>query len=108
MNRPQCKAWLGAGFATFALSACVAWAPGDPYAGYGYPNYAPPTAHVEVVPASPGAAYVWTPGHWVWSGGRYSWSSGRWALPPRGYRAWRHGHWAQGPRGHYWTPGRWH
>jgi len=93
--------------AALALSACVAYPVGPaPYYG-GYASYGPPAAQVEVVPASPGPAYVWTPGFYVWGGGGYAWRGGRWVVPPAGYRTWHPGSWARGPNGHHWTPGHW-
>ena len=84
--------------------------------GDGVPDYgpvvevAPPPLQVEVVPVSPGAAYIWIGGYWGWNLGRHVWIGGRWGLPPaRGY-AWVPGAWGRhGPgwryRGGYWGRG---
>jgi YXWGXW repeat-containing protein len=94
--------------AAIALSACVAYVPAGPeYAYDGYVGYAPPPDRVEVIPAIPGPAYVWTPGFWAWGGGAYAWRSGRWVVPPHGYRSWQSGRWERHDRGHVWRPGHW-
>src|SRR5579862_8813400 len=100
---------VAATLVALALGGCVV-VPAGPdyaYANAPYATLPPPTAQVEVVPASPGGAYVWTPGFWFWGGGAYSWRGGRWVVPPAGYHTWRPGYWSAGPRGHHWTPGQW-
>jgi hypothetical protein len=98
---------LSVSIAALALSACVAYIPTGPTPAYAYSSVAPPADQVEVIPASPGAAYVWTPGFYVWGGSGYTWRGGRWVVPPHGYKTWNPGYWAQGPRGHWYTPGHW-
>jgi len=96
--------------AALALSACVAYVPTGPAPAYAdaYAAYGPPAAPVEVVPLSPGPAYVWTPGFYLWGGRGYSWRGGRWVVPPAGYRTWHPGYWGQHAGGrHVWTPGHW-
>ena len=72
-----------------------------------YVEYAPPEQVVEVVTVSPGAGYVWIPGHHRWDGDRYIWVSGNWRLAPRGRNAWIAGRWEQSGRGWYWVGGSW-
>lgn len=53
----------------------------------------PPPARVEVVPAQPGPAYVWVPGHRVVPAAPpHVWVPGYWAPRPGGY-VWIEGHW---------------
>lgn len=66
----------------------------------------PPVPQVEVVPVSPGPAYVWIGGYWGWNAGRYMWIGGRWALPPAGH-AWAPGYWGRFGRGWAWHGGYW-
>jgi hypothetical protein len=87
------------------LGACAVYVPAG--GGAVYASVPPPLPRVEVVAASPGGAYVWTPGYWAWGAAAYHWTPGRWLLPPPGYRSWQPGYWERGPRGHHWTPGRW-
>ena len=44
---------------------------------------APPSPQVEVVPVTPGPAYVWAPGYWVWNNSEWQWQAGHWTIPPR-------------------------
>lgn len=66
----------------------------------------PPVAPNEVVPQSPGEAYVWVPGYWSWNGSVYVWVPGRYVaarpgvvwVAPRyvygdGVHLYFHGHW---------------
>ena len=80
--------------------------------GYGprrvvYVEVGPPEPLVEVVTVSPGAGYVWIPGHHRWDGDRYVWVAGSWRAAPAGYTLWIAGRWEQSPRGWYWVGGRW-
>jgi hypothetical protein len=73
-----------------------------------------PAPIVEVIPAAPGPAYHWVPGHWAWSG-KWVWIKGHYivgVVPPMPVAivetlpAPRPGwYWV---RGHYvWASGRW-
>jgi len=70
------------------------------------PAPAPP---VEVVPATPGPAYVWAGGYWAWRGPRrgYVWVPGRWVVPVQPGYVWVPGYWAPGPSGYVWIEGHW-
>jgi hypothetical protein len=68
---------------------------------------APPTMRVETQPASPGVAYVWTPGYWRWTGTSYVWVSGSWVMPPRQAAVWVPGHWVRRAGGWVWIAGHW-
>jgi hypothetical protein len=94
---------------TLAVAACLAACAVYVPAGRGvvYTHVPPPAAQIEVAPAAPGSAYVWTPGYWAWGGVAYAWNPGRWVIPPPGYRTWHPGFWEHGPNGHHWTPGHW-
>jgi hypothetical protein len=67
----------------------------------------PPAERVEVVPAAPGAAYVWVRGHWGWRQNDYEWIGGHWAIPDRGFRQWVPGRWEQDRNGWYYREGHW-
>ena len=69
----------------------------------------PPAPVTEVVPAQPGSAYVWVPGHWAWRPRRaaYAWVAGHWAVPPGPRHAWVPGHWAQQGNAYLWVDGHW-
>ncbi len=66
----------------------------------------PPQAQYEVIPAMPGAGYVWLGGYWSWQFGRHVWVGGRWAYPPAGY-GWVPGRWGRESRGWRWHGGYW-
>jgi hypothetical protein len=72
-----------------------------------YVEVPPPMPVVEVVTVSPGAGYVWIPGHHRWDGNRYVWVVGSWRVAPQGRTLWIAGRWEQSPRGWYWVGGRW-
>ena len=72
-----------------------------------YVAVAPPMPVAEVITISPGAGYVWIPGHHRWDGNRYIWVAGSWRAAPRGRALWIAGRWEQSPRGWYWVAGRW-
>lgn len=73
--------------------------------GYVYVRYGPPAPRHEVIPARPGAGYVWVGGYYRWYGGAYVWHPGYWA---RHDGAWCAGHWVHRPdRGWYWVDGHW-
>lgn len=93
-----------------ALGGCViAPLPArGPYASEQGPvvEVAPPSPQYEVVPASPGAGYVWIGGYWTWQLGRHVWIGGRWALPPAGH-VWVPGYWGRAGHGWRWHGGYW-
>jgi hypothetical protein len=66
----------------------------------------PPAPQVEVIPATPGPAYVWVPGYWAWNGS-WIWVGGRWTLRPTPHAFWIGGHWAQKGNHYVWHHGRW-
>jgi hypothetical protein len=67
---------------------------------------APPTPHVEVVGAPPGAEYVWMPGVWQWHGA-WVWAPGRWGVPPRPNAVWVTGQWTRTGQSWTWIRGYW-
>lgn len=73
---------------------------------FGIPTQAPPAELVEVAPASPGAAYVWVPGHWSWKGA-WIWEKGHWTIRPHPDAEWVAGHWSTRHHGWVWVAGRW-
>ena len=42
----------------------------------------PPAPYAEVIPASPGPAYVWVGGFWNWNNSRWLWVRGHWDVRP--------------------------
>ena len=68
-----------------------------------------PAPQTEAVPAQPGPAYVWVPGHWAWRGPHrgYVWMDGHWAMPQAPGYAWVPGHWEPRPGGYFWIEGHW-
>jgi hypothetical protein len=70
-----------------------------------YVRIGPPPVVVERQVISPGAGYVWIPGHRVWTGSRYVWVRGSW-VAPRYHRSWVSGRW-HARRGYYWNGGYW-
>lgn len=88
-------------------SALGAAALAQPMPAYPPGWQAPPPPPVEVVPAAPGAAYIWVPGHWHWNGYRYFWARGHYAIRQATWHHWVDGHWAV-VYGHWaWVPGHW-
>ena len=69
----------------------------------------PPAPRVEVVPVTPGPAYVWVPGHWAWRGPErgYVWVAGHYAVPKAPGYVWVPGRWAARPGGYVWMEGHW-
>jgi hypothetical protein len=67
----------------------------------------PPAERNEVVPTSPGPAYVWVKGHWGWRRNDYEWIPGHWAVPARGYREWVPGRWDRDRHGWFYVEGHW-
>jgi hypothetical protein len=96
--------WLA--LALLTSSACVVRVPVAPRGVAVQASVAPPPARVEVIPPSPGGAFVWVPGHWTWGAGRYVWAAGRWQRAPRGH-VWVPGHWEARGRHWVWVPGYW-
>jgi|SRR5579862_2989231 len=76
-----------------------------PAAAQVYVQVAPPAPIVETAPVSPGAGYVWVPGHYRWDGSRYVWVKGHYANHA--------GHWCPGgwhhnaARGWWYVEGHW-
>jgi hypothetical protein len=67
----------------------------------------PVTPQVEVIPASPGPAYYWTPGYWAWRRHVWVWVGGAWVIRPRPAAIWVGGHWDRRDRGWVWVEGGW-
>jgi WXXGXW repeat (2 copies) len=87
-----------------APTGCAVYArPG----GFVYVQREPPVARVEVIPASPGAEFVWTPGYWSWGGSEHVWVSGRWVVPPAGHRVWVAHRWEHDSHGWHLIEGHW-
>ncbi len=93
------------GMLLFFLTGCVVETVPVPVEA---PPLTPP-AQVEIIPTSPGPAYIWVPGHWAWRGPRrgYVWLPGHWTLPVQPGYVWELGHWEPGPSGYLWIEGRW-
>ncbi len=72
------------------------------------PPPAPP-AQLEMVPAQPGPAHVWVPGHWAWRGPErgYVWVAGHYAMPESPGYVWVPGHWEERRGGYVWVEGHW-
>ena len=87
------------------LTGCFASA--GPRPGVVYARYAPPAAVYEVAAVSPGAGYIWIPGHHEWRGQNYVWIGGRYELPGQGFRRYEPGRWRHDRGGWYWSDGRW-
>ena len=111
------KKWMVVGPMLVSLLPFVACASSrydrsDRYGGYDqrrvvYIEVAPPEPVVEVISVSPGAGYVWIPGHHRWDRDRYVWVGGSWRAAPPGRTLWIAGRWEQSPRGWFWVAGRW-
>jgi hypothetical protein len=67
----------------------------------------PPPPQQEVVPASPGAEWVWVGGYHRWDGHAYVWVRGRYERRPHAAAHWRAAHWEARGRAHVWVEGRW-
>jgi len=98
-------------WATLALASSLLMGTGGAMAQPAPPPMpaAPPPPQAEVVPAPPGARYVWEPGHWHWNGGRYVWIRGHYVLREAGWGHYQPGHWAWRPAwGRWeWVPAHW-
>ncbi len=68
---------------------------------------APPPPPLERRPGSPGADYVWDPGHWVWYEAAWRWQPGRWLRRPNPEAQWMNGYWQPHARGFIWVDGEW-
>ncbi len=68
-----------------------------------------PAPQAEIVPPSPGPAYVWVGGHWAWRGPRrgYVWIPGYYAVPVQPGWVWVPGYWAPSGGGYVWVEGHW-
>jgi hypothetical protein len=91
---------------TLAFAAACAINP-RPRTGVEYVMRQPPAERVEVIPAAPGAEYVWVKGHWGWRQSDYEWIAGHWAVPDRGFRQWVAGRWEHDRNGWYYVEGHW-
>ena len=89
-----------------APTACVAYVR-PARVGVVYVDREPPVARVEVIPASPGVEYVWTPGYWSWSGSAHVWVAGRYVIPPAGHRVWVAHKWEHDAHGWHLIEGHW-
>src|SRR5579875_303012 len=67
----------------------------------------PPPLRREIVPAPPGAGWVWRAGFWRWNGYRWVWVPGHYVRVPRPGLHWIPGHWVRRPRGWFWVAGHW-
>jgi len=76
----------GVVLAAFVTTAANA----KPVIDLGYPP--PPEPRTEVIPPSPPAGHVWTPGYWDWREGHY---------------IWHRGFFAKAKAGHHWIPDQW-
>ncbi len=68
---------------------------------------APPPPRHDVLIASPGPRYVWTPGYYRWRHGAYVWVPGRYVVPPGPRVVWVPGYWAPRNGGYVWIRGYW-
>ena len=74
-----------------------------------HPPPPPPPAQVEVVPATPGPAYVWVrgTGDGAARGADMPGSPERYAVPAQPSYEWVPGYWAPRPGGWVWVEGHW-
>jgi hypothetical protein len=105
MRRYMMIRMLAVTTAAATLGACASNP--RPRAGVVYAMREPPRERVEVIPASPGPAYVWVKGHWGWRRDDYEWIPGHWAVPDRGFREWVPGRWEHDRNGWFFVEGRW-
>lgn len=66
----------------------------------------PPQVKAEVVPVSPGPAYIWVGGCWEWRAG-WVWVPGRWVIRPHRGAVWVGGVWVHRGHGFVWVGGHW-
>jgi hypothetical protein len=88
------------------MTGCMVYAR-PPRMGVVYVAARPPVERVEVIPATPGAGYVWIKGYWGYRGGNYEWIGGRWERPIEGRREWVPHHWEHDRNGWYLVEGHW-
>jgi hypothetical protein len=112
-------AWAPVPFALFALSVMGCYVEAGTQAGPPPPPPPqqevvvesepppPPPPEQEVVPASPGADYIWIGGYHRWDGHHYVWTKGRYDRRPHANARWNAAHWEARGRGHVWVEGRW-
>ncbi len=111
MNARLCLLVLALGAAPIATAGCyveghtAAYA--DDESAYEAEAPPPPAPEVEVVPASPGAEWVWVGGYHRWNGRQYVWVRGRYERRPHMRAVWRPAHWEVRGRMHVWVEGRW-
>lgn len=86
-------------------TGCVVYT--RPAAGVVYVSERPPAARVEVIPAAPGAGFVWIRGYWGHRGSSYAWVPGRWERPAEGRHAWVPERWVHDRNGWYLQEGHW-
>ena len=67
----------------------------------------PPALPTEVIPASPGANFVWTPGYWTWSANSWVWVHGSWAARPYPSATWVPPHFVKHHHEYVWVSGYW-
>ena len=94
--------------------------PAHAQVSFGFSIGEPPAPRRYVVPARPGADYVWVEGYWYPQGSHYRWHDGYWTRPPFGGAYWVEpyhsggryfaGYWEGGrgrmPHDHRWDRGR--
>ncbi len=102
------KKWVFfAGALALSALGAVEFVEEDVNPTYVYVDHEPPNDVVEEVTASPGAAYVWTKGHWRWDG-HWVWVKGRWMQRPHESAVWVSGNWKRRHHHHWvWVSGRW-
>ncbi len=83
-----------------ALSVPPNLPPGRPYVPV-------PPPQPEPIPPSPGARYVWLPGHWMWKGAAYVWLPGHYEVVPATARHFIPGHWEPRGAAWVWVPPHW-
>lgn len=71
------------------------------------PPSGPPPSQIEIVPESPGPAYIWVKGRYEWRAQDWVWVPGRWMIAPRPHAVWIAGHWESRPHGFVWIGGHW-
>lgn len=67
----------------------------------------PPVAQVEVIPVSPGPAYVWRGGYYYWGGGRWVWAPGGYVVRPHPRAVWVAPRYVRRGGGYVWVQGYW-
>jgi hypothetical protein len=67
----------------------------------------PPPVRVEVIPAAPGAEWVWQPGHWRWEHNEYVWRPGHYEKRPGAAAYWVRPEWVARNGQWVFQPGHW-